>query len=207
MAESETTRLEAFSDGVFAIAITLLILEIKVPTGAEIQDHGLTRALLERWPSYLGYVISFMTIGVMWVNHHALFTYIRRVDRTLMLANLGLLMTVSFLPFPTAVLAEHLPDAAVRSQAAVFYGLTLVVIALAFNALWWAGRGRHRLLGGDAHAGGMRTITFRYGIGPLSYGTATVVAFFNVWVSLAIHFALALMYALSERRLEGEDTP
>jgi uncharacterized membrane protein len=207
MAESETTRLEAFSDGVFAIAITLLILEIKVPTGAEIQDHGLTRALLDRWPSYVGYVISFVTIGIMWMNHHALFTYIRRVDRTLMLANLSLLMTVSFLPYPTAVLAEHLPDPAARTEATVFYGVTLVVIALAFNALWWAGRGRHRLVGAGAHAGGMRTITFRYAIGPLSYGTATVVAFFNVWASLAIHFALALMYALSERRMDGETNP
>ncbi len=111
MAESETTRLEAFSDGVFAIAITLLILEIKVPAGPETQDHGLWRALLERWPSYVGYVISFATIGIMWVNHHALFKYIRRVDRALLLANLLLLMTISFLPYPTAVLAEHLSDA------------------------------------------------------------------------------------------------
>jgi len=207
MAESETARLEAFSDGVFAIAITLLILEIKVPTGAEIQQQGLTRALVDRWPSYLGYVISFVTIGIMWVNHHALFTYIRRADRTLLLANLGLLMTVSFLPFPTAVLAEHLPDPAARTGATVFYGLTLVVIALSFNVLWWAGRGRHRLLATPAHDEGLRTITFRYAIGPLSYGTATVVAFFNVWASLAIHFGLALMYALSERRRDGETEP
>src|SRR4029079_13892081 len=111
MAESETTRLEAFSDGVFAIAITLLILEIKVPAGPETQEHGLWRALLERWPSYVGYVISFATIGIMWVNHHALFKYISRVDRALLLATLLLLMTVSSLPYPTAVLAEHLPDA------------------------------------------------------------------------------------------------
>ena len=203
MAESETTRLEAFSDGVFAIAITLLILEIKVPTGAETQDHGLWRALLERWPSYVGYVISFVTIGIMWVNHHALFKYISRVDRALLLANLLLLMTVSFLPYPTAVLAEHLPDADSRTEAAVFYGGTLVVIAISFNVLWWAARGRHRLIGADAHAGGMRTITFRYGVGPVSYGIATAVALLSVWASLAIHLGLALMYALSERRVDG----
>ena len=149
MAESETTRLEAFSDGVFAIAITLLILEIKVPSEPETRDHGLWRALLERWPSYVGYVISFATIGIMWVNHHALFKYIRRVDRALLLANLLLLMTISFLPYPTAVLAEHLSDADSRTAAAVFYGGTLVVIAISFNVLWWAARGRHRLIGAD----------------------------------------------------------
>jgi uncharacterized membrane protein len=203
VADSETTRLEAFSDGVFAIAITLLILEIKVPSAAEIESHGLARALVERWPSFLGFLISFLTIGIMWVNHHSLFTYIRHVDRTLMLANLGLLMTISFLPYPTAVLAEHLPEVTARTPAAVFYGLTLVVIAVAFNALWWAGRGRQqRLLGADAHEGGVSTITFRYSVGPASYAIATAAALVNVWLSLAIHVGLALMYALSERREE-----
>ncbi len=109
MAESSTTRLEAFSDGVFAIAITLLILEIKVPAAAEIAAlGGLWAALAERWPSYVGYILSFFVIGIMWVNHHALFTHIRRIDRLLLLANLLMLMTASFLPYPTAVLAEHL---------------------------------------------------------------------------------------------------
>jgi uncharacterized membrane protein len=204
MAEAETTRLEAFSDGVFAIAITLLILEIKVPTNEEIRTHGLGLALAERWPSFVGYAISFITIGIMWVNHHALFKYIRRVDRTLLLANLFLLMTISFLPYPTAVLAEHLPEVDARTAAAVFYGGTLVVTAVAFNTLWWAGRGRHRLLGADAHEGGVRTITLRYAMGPVSYGIATAVALVNVWASLGIHFGLALMYALSERR-EGDE--
>jgi uncharacterized membrane protein len=153
----------------------------------------------------VGYVISFATIGIMWVNHHALFKYIRRVDRALLLANLLLLMTISFLPYPTAVLAEHLPDADSRTPAAVFYGGTLVVIAISFNVLWWAARGRRRLIGADAHPEGVRTITFRYGMGPLSYGMATAVALVNVWASLAIHLGLALMYALSERREDGEE--
>ena len=111
-------------------------------------------------------------------------------------------MTISFLPYPTAVLAEHLPDPDSRTPAAVFYGGTLVVTAISFNVLWWVGRRRLRLIGVDAHPEGMRTITFRYGMGPLSYGIATAVAFVSVWASLAIHFALALMYALSERRMD-----
>jgi uncharacterized membrane protein len=204
MAASETTRLEAFSDGVFAIAITLLVLEIKVPTSAEIAARGLMTALADRWPSFVGYGISFVTIGIMWANHHALFTYIRRVDRTLMLANLVLLMGISFLPFPTAVLAEHLTEPGARTTATAFYGATLVVIALAFNGVWWAGRGRRGLLGEQAHEEGIRTITVRYAMGPASYLVATLLSFVSVWASLAVHLALSLLYALSERSEEGE---
>src|SRR5690349_7248477 len=99
---SETTRLEAFSDGVFAIAITLLILEIKVPTPAVSQAAGgLWAALVAQWPSFASYVISFVTIGIMWINHHAMFQYIRRTDRTLLLLHIVFLLLVSFVPYPT----------------------------------------------------------------------------------------------------------
>ncbi len=204
MSDTATARLEAFSDGVFAIAITLLILEIKVPGAAEIaRSGGLWTALAGRWPSYVGYLLSFLIIGIMWANHHTLFTYIRRVDRRVMFANLLLLMTVGFLPFPTAVLAEHLAEADARTPAAVFYGGALVVSALAFNAVWWSGIRNRRLLGADLDDDGVRTITRRYALGPVSYGVATGVAAFNVWASLGIHFALALLYALPERASPG----
>ena len=138
MSTTSTTRLEAFSDGIFAIAITLLVLEIKVPTAAEVEaGHGLWPALAERWPSYVGFLISFFIIGIMWVNHHGLFEYVRRVDRRFMLANLLLLTAVSFLPFPTAILAEHLADPATRTTATVFYGATLVFSSATYNLLWW----------------------------------------------------------------------
>src|ERR1051326_3317537 len=155
---TDTTRLEAFSDGVFAIAITLLILEIKVPTAAELErGGGLWPALAHRWPSYVGYVLSFLIIGIMWANHHALFDYIWRVDRRLIFANLLLLMGVGFLPFPTAVLAGHLADAETRTSAAVFYGATLAGIALAFNAVWWVGIRGRGLLGTSLDEAGVRT--------------------------------------------------
>jgi uncharacterized membrane protein len=205
---TDTTRLEAFSDGVFAIAITLLILEIKVPTAAELErGGGLWPALAHRWPSYVGYVLSFLIIGIMWANHHALFDYIRRVDRRLIFANLLLLMGVGFLPFPTAVLAEHLADAETRTSAAVFYGATLAGIALAFNAVWWVGIRGRGLLGTSLDEAGVRTITRRYALGPVSYAAATAVALVNVWMSLAMHFALALLYARSERRDPESDRP
>jgi len=141
MSDSTTVRLEAFSDGVFAIAVTLLILEIKVPSANDLsQVSGLWHALAERWPSYVGFVASFFIIGVMWANHHALFEYIRRVDRRLLLANLLLLMGVSFLQYPTAVLAQNLADPATRTDATVFYGLTLVFTSLTYNLVWWLGR-------------------------------------------------------------------
>jgi uncharacterized membrane protein len=200
MSSPDTARLEAFSDGVFAIAITLLVLEIKVPaTSALVQLGGLWPALAQRWPNYVGYVVSFLIIGIMWVNHHALFAYIRRVDRPLMLANLLLLMGVGFLPFPTAILAEHLADQAARTQATAFYGATLIFTSLTFNLVWWTGRWRGRLLGSDRHEPGLRTITRRYAFSPISYALATALAFVNVWLSLGVHLAVALWNARSER--------
>jgi uncharacterized membrane protein len=197
----DTARLEAFSDGVFAIAITLLVLEIKAPDASEIQQlGGLWAALAQRWPSYVGYVISFLIIGIMWANHHALFDYIRRVDRPLMLANLLLLMGVGFLPFPTAVLAEHLADPAARTQATAFYGATLVYTSITYNLVWWTGRWHGRLLGAGLQQQGLRTITRRYTFGPISYALATALAFVNIWLSLAVHLAVALWNARSERR-------
>jgi uncharacterized membrane protein len=157
MSSQDTARLEAFSDGVFAIAITLLILEIKVPGASEIRElGGLWAALAQRWPSYVGYVLSFLIIGIMWANHHALFEYIRRVDGPLILANLLLVMGVGFLPFPTAVLAQHLADPAARTQATAFYGATLIFTSITYNILWWTGRWRGRLLGTELHRQGCR---------------------------------------------------
>jgi TMEM175 potassium channel family protein len=198
---STTSRLEAFSDGVFAIAITLLILEIKVPTADEVHSaDGLWLALAERWPNYVGYVLSFLVIGVMWTNHHAIFEYLKRIDRALIITNLFLLMGVSFLPFPTAVLADHLTNPSTRVAATAFYGATLVFTSITFNLLWWLGRRHRRFVETSMPAQGMRTITRRYAIGLVGYVVATCLAFVNVWLSLAIHFALALWNGFSERR-------
>lgn len=194
---SETDRLETFSDGVFAIAITLLVLEIKVPHAG--QERGLVRSLVLLWPSYVGYVISFATLGIMWANHHAMFTYIRRTDRYFLIIHVLFLMFISFLPFPTAVLAEHLPYADTRRAAVAFYSATLVVIALAYNAVWWYAAARRRLLDPRADPVGVRTISRRYALGPISYGVSFVLAFVNVWASLAMHGVLALFYLLPER--------
>src|SRR4051812_14906487 len=106
--EKETTRIEAFSDGVFSIAITLLVLDIKVPTTQEADLGGLLSQLLHLWPNLLAFVASFFFILVMWINHHRLFTVIRRSDNNLMLLNGLLLLGVILVPFPTALVAEYL---------------------------------------------------------------------------------------------------
>jgi TMEM175 potassium channel family protein len=198
---SETARVEAFSDGVFAIAITLLVLEIRVPE-ADLTGHGSTLlpALLRLWPSYLGYLISFVTIGIMWVNHHSMFVMIQRTDRYFLLISVLFLMCIAFLPFPTAVLAEYLPDPKGRVVAVAAYSASFVLIALAYNAVWWYAVLSGQLLDQKADREAVRTISKRYLIGPLAYGASFGLAFVNVWASLAVHGFLAAFYILPVRQ-------
>jgi uncharacterized membrane protein len=128
-----TGRLEAFSDGVFAIAITLLILEVSVP---ESNFDNLWRGIVDQWPSYLAYATSFITIGGIWLLHHGIFRRLRYANRPLMLLNLALLMAVSFLPFPTKLMAQAIYETDAERAAVIFYGATLLVISLLISALW-----------------------------------------------------------------------
>jgi uncharacterized membrane protein len=127
------TRLEAFSDGVFAIAITLLVLEIAVPLAAE---KDLLGALADEWPSYLAYVISFLTIGWVWVGHAAITSHMERADGLFVRLNLLLLLVVAFLPFPTRLMADYFGNSEPERVAVVFYGLVLLAIAALISALW-----------------------------------------------------------------------
>lgn len=189
---SETARIEAFSDGVFAIAITLLILEIKIPLAG---PTPLGTALLRQWPSYVSFVISFAFIGIMWVNHHRLFNHIKRADNLLMLFNLLLLFGVTAVPFPTAVLAAHLgrPD---QKTAAILFNGAYLVIALFFNVLWRYAAHNGRLLGSDANLTEVDRITRQYAFGPLMYLVCLVLVWISVPVSLAANGLLACFFAL-----------
>jgi uncharacterized membrane protein len=129
----ETGRTEAFSDGVFAIAITLLVLDIGIPPSEF--DH-LPSAILHEWPAYLGYATSFVTIGGIWLAHHGIFRRLRYANNRVMRINLLLLMAVSFLPFPTKLVADAISDESAERAAVIFYGLCLLVISLLFAALW-----------------------------------------------------------------------
>jgi uncharacterized membrane protein len=126
-------RLEAFSDGVFAIAITLLVLEISVPEDA---GDDLLHAFVAEWPSYLAYVVSFATIGAAWLSHSAITEYVEKIDPVFVRLNLLLLMVVSFVPFPTRLLADYIGDTGPERVAATVYGLTLLVVGLLQAALW-----------------------------------------------------------------------
>ena len=190
---NETARIEAFSDGVFAIAITLLVLEIKIPAPG---SDPLAVQLLRQWPSYVSFVISFAFIGIMWINHHRLFTFIRRSDTVLMLLNLLLLLGVTALPFPTAVLAAHLghPD---QRTAIVLFNATGVFIALAFNVLWrYAVCKTGRLLGAEVNLESAEKVSRQYVFGPVLYVVCLLLAFVSVPASLSLNGALACFFAL-----------
>ena len=197
---SEATRLEAFSDGVFAIVITLLVIELRVPSVDETRAAGgLLDALAHHWPSFVAYAISFLVIGIEWINHHAMFQYIRRVDRTLLLLHIPFFLVVAVIPYTTAVLAEHLRGPWARS-AALLYGAVFTANAVTFNLIWWHGVRDPYLLGPDVHREGLRTISSRYRFGALFYLAATALVFVSVALSLTVHAALALLFALPERR-------
>jgi uncharacterized membrane protein len=200
-AEAPTTRLEAFSDGVFAIAITLLVLEIRLPPATEIEHAGgLAAALLALWPSYAGYAVSFITTGIMWANHHELIRLVSRADHGLMVWNLLLLMAISFTPFPTAVMAEHLPQPGWdRNVAVAFYCGSFTLTALFYNLLWRNVSRRRRLIHVHVSDERLRAITRAYAPGPFIYGTATAVAFVSVPAALAIVAGLALFFILPKR--------
>ena len=194
---SETYRLETFADAVFAIAITLLIIEIRLPPPQEVEHAGgLGAALAHLWPSYLGYVISFVVIGIMWANHHNLMKLVDRIDHGFITWNLLLLLCVAFLPFPTAVMAEHLTNPDEREVAVAFYCGCFTITAVFYFLMWWhAARGR-RLIAPHVPDEAVRAITRAYAPGSLLYLAATLLAFVHVAISLAIVFGLAILYML-----------
>ena len=196
----ETARLETFSDGVFAIAITLLVLLFDVPDLSE--GRSLGYVLAHQWPQYASYAVSFVTIGIIWVNHHTLFRHIVRVDRVFLFINVLFLMCVAFIPYPTSVISRYVrtDDA---SAAAVMYGLSLTATAICFNALWqYAARG-FRLLAPDADRREVAGITRSYWPGAFLYAGATAVALVSATASVVGFILLALFYVLSSTLWSG----
>lgn len=190
-----TGRAEAFSDGVFAIAITLLVLNIHVPHPGS--EEGLARALASQWPSYAAYATSFMTIGIIWINHHVMFRRLKIVDHGILMWNLLLLMCVGILPFTTALMAAYLKQGAGESLAAVVYSGSLLMMTLVF-----AGTNRHVLFRKAALLAAhvddeTRRLTLKRGIsGALPYLLATGLALVSPYLTLAICGAVAVFYAL-----------
>lgn len=188
----DTRRAEAFSDGVFAVAITVLVFGL-LPIGT---GERVTRALLSAWPQYIAYVVSFLTIGIMWLNHHTLMAQLRRVNRPLLVLNLLLLMGVVAVPFPTALVADHLYGAAAAGgrAATVTYGLLMILISVAFSGMWLY-LGRHA---GEVARQPDRTpprfTSVRFSAGLAGYLAGTIVAIFSPGAALAIYGLIAVYY-------------
>jgi uncharacterized membrane protein len=188
-----TSRLETFADGVFAIAATLLILNVDAQVSGDLP--GLGSQLLHIWPSYLAYAVSFVTIGIMWVNHHTVMSQIDRTDRRFLVATVGLLLCIAFVPFPTRLVAEHIRGEGAR-DAALAFGFTMVATAIMYNVTWfYASRGK-RLLRADADPAVVSGLGRSYLPGPWIYLAATLIAFVSPATSVVLFMAIALFYVI-----------
>jgi uncharacterized membrane protein len=195
MSEKDTSRVEAFSDGVFAIALTLLILEIRVPHlrfGASNLELG--SALLALWPSFLAFLLSFGVVLTMWINHHEFMRVVQRADARFLFANGFLLLMVTFVPFPTALLAQYLGTTAANAAVAFYCG-TFVLVNIAFNVLLYSVVKNRRLLFRDTSDTSLTKVRQVYQWAFLVYVLSFVVALFNAVAGLVICSSLWILWA------------
>jgi uncharacterized membrane protein len=189
-------RIEAFSDGVFAIAITLLVLNLAVPEFTRLGQGGLPEALFHQWPAFISFAVSFAVIGIIWVNHHAMFDRVRSIDRPLLFLNLGLLATVVLMPYPTALMSHSFEAARDERLATAIYAATSTAMGVGFDILWLY-LDRHRgLLEEPLRSSGTRSVLLRAGIGTIVYAGTIRLAFVNPYVCLVVFAVLALFYVL-----------
>jgi uncharacterized membrane protein len=196
------SRVESFSDGVFAFAITLLVLGFQVPNLKTADDQSLYQALVAQLPQLIPYITSFATIGIIWLNHHTMFHEVDHVEHGTLILSLLLLLVVSFIPYPTAVLGRY---GALRSSA-VLYGIVLTLLGFTYTLLW-----RHivrrKLSTRGRGAEELRARTSRNLIGTLGYPVGTGIAFASPKSAVLIYFGLAMFYFLPERRVRITDKP
>ena len=194
----ETHRLEAFADAVLAIAATLLIFNVTADAPGAAVGHAIGQA----WPSYVGYVISFLTIGMLWMNHHAMMRHASQANSTFKLLNVGLLMCVAFYPYPTRLIAEHWDGGGLR-PAALMWGATSIAIGVMFNACWWYMIFHRKKMAPKLSA---KTITSvkRYALpGPFIWTAATLTAIWNPKLAVLFYGIMTLFYMFIVRQFEG----
>jgi uncharacterized membrane protein len=202
----ETRRAEAFSDGVFAVAITVLVFGL-LPVGA---GPSVGPELLHAWPQYLAYVVSFLTIGIMWLNHHALMGSLREVDRSLLVINLLLLLGVVAVPWPTTLVAGHLngPGTDGGRAAAILYGVVLFAVLLTYAVMWlYIGRNAARIARDpDRPPTRLKSAAFMVGLG--GYALGAVVAVFSPGAAVTIYGLVAVYYLFEHPPLQpASSTP
>ena len=185
-------RTEAFSDGVFSIAATLLVLDLKVPAA----NGDLLSALAHLWPAYASYAVSFLTIGIIWMNHHTIFAHLRRVDRPLQVLNLLLLLVVALIPFPTSILATYLESGHDQAAAGAIYGVVMTAMGASFGSLWMYVLRHDALRTTTIPVARKRALLLRFAVGTPIYATGIGLAFVSAKLSLLIYAALAVYYLL-----------
>jgi uncharacterized membrane protein len=188
-------RLEAFSDGVFAVAITLLVLEIGIPEGNDLWEK-----LGDEWPSFAAFFVSFWVIGIIWVNHHGVIDHLKRADRGVLYLNLFLLMSVVLIPFATALMAQNLNSGDDEHVAAAVYAVSFVLMAVAFGVLWEYITRHREKLGVELTDEEVRRRSLAFQIGNPFYALAVIVAFVSAAAVLVIIGALAVYYMVAGMR-------
>jgi uncharacterized membrane protein len=192
--EKETSRVEAFSDGVFAIALTLLILGIKVPDLNILNtNERLYQALIKLWPSFFAFIISFATILIMWINHHGFFKYLRKIDTSFLFANGFLLLMVTFINFPTALVSRYFGTTAFNTAAAFYCG-SMVLINVAYNTLWFTSAYKRKLLKDSISDALIFKIRNAYMISFVIYLALFGISFFFPLVSLLLCFSFWIFW-------------
>jgi uncharacterized membrane protein len=192
----DTGRIEAFSDGVFAFAITLLVLDIRVP---ESEFNHLWHGIARQWPSYLGYVTSFLTVGAIWMVHHSMFLRVKYANRQVTTVNLLLLMAIAFLPFPTRLMAEAIRNTDAERAAVIFYGVWLLVIALVVKALWASVSSERSLLRSEVTDEEIDAITRVTTPNLAFYAGAIVLALIAPYAAAFGYLAIAIVAVLRAR--------
>lgn len=188
-------RLAALTDGVFAIAITLLSLDVVVPVITEsASGSDLIEALIDQWPSYLAYTVTFFLIGAYWINHHRMFNLLRGVNHMFLILNIFFLMAIAIIPFPNAFLAEYGLDVELRGVAAAVYGLAMAALAVMFNLVWWYACWNMRLVEPDCDPVEIRKVLNSYLVGPVVYGLAVALTPVAPLVSIAIFLLIPIGY-------------
>jgi uncharacterized membrane protein len=201
--EISTQRLEAFSDGVFAIAITLLILEIKIPHHEDIDKFGsLSWYLLNLWPSIFAYVFSFVIIGIYWANHHYLFKLFKKTDHTFNMINVLFLMGISFLPYPTAILGDYITDDLEGASAVTFYAIGITIPSLFWLTMWLYASYKGRLTDQRLKPEFIKKLTAIFVISNVIYISAVVISFFSKNIALISVIIMTLVYLKAPKRPE-----
>ncbi|HTQ66203.1 MAG TPA: TMEM175 family protein [Puia sp.] len=197
-----TQRLEAFSDGVFAIAITLLILEIKIPDHESLRAQSLFTYLWKLWPKYFAYVFSFIITGIYWANHHYIFKLYIRTNHIFNIMNVIFLMTIAFLPFPTAIFGEYINEPEHRQTAVSFYALGIYLPAFVWLMMWLYGSSGRRLIDRRLAESFIQYLTAQFWISNIIYIAAIIISFFNPFASLLLNIILTLLYLLPPKKPE-----